>query len=118
MAKRSRITSVDRSKVDAADPPLVSRTTPVISDAQKLAIVGVACVFGVLFGLGVSNHLRTQQIAQTNAAIRERTLAEHRRALEAVDAEEQAITSTALDSDGTAILPPKWQLIIEKVSLP
>ena len=104
--------------MDATDPPRITRPAPVISDVQKLAIVGVACVFGVLFGLGVSRHLRTQHTALTNAAIKERILEEHRVALEAVDAEEHAITTTALNSDGTAILPPKWKLVIEKVSSP
>ena len=117
MAKRSRVVSADRKTADAVDPPRTSKPGFVISDKQKLAIVGVAAVLGIFFGLRVSNHLFVQQAAHSDAAIRERALAEHKVALDALDTHERQLASRTSDSDGTAVLPPKWRLVIEKVIL-
>lgn len=117
MARRSGVDSANRKPAEAADPPRITRQAPVISDVQKLAILGIACVFGVFFGTRTSSYLSSRQLAQSNTAIREQALAEHRAALETLDAQERAISSGSSSINDTSGLPPKWQLVIEKVVL-
>ena len=115
MARRSRVDSVTRKNTEVASPPRTTKPTPLISDAQKLGILAVAVVLGVLFGTSTSSYLSARQLSEANVAIREQALAEHRAALETQEVAEQAISSGVADANGTSGLPPKWQLVIEKV---
>ena len=84
-----------------------------ISDASKLALVGVAATLGILVGFRVSNNLESTMNAKPHidAIITEQRLLQ----------EEQAANQQNSNSDAAAVSvgpePPKWQLVIEKVNM-
>ena len=82
-----------------------------ISDASKLALVGVAATLGILVGFRVSNNLESTMNAKphTEAIMTEQRLLQ----------EEQAANQLNSGSDTADVSvgpePPKWQLVIENV---
>ena len=82
-----------------------------ISDATKMALVGVACALGILVGFKASPYADSKltPAQQSSQEIEQRLLMEEE-------------TSIQMDSDGAADVgvtgtqPPKWHLVIEKVS--
>lgn len=82
-----------------------------ISDATKMALVGVACALGILVGFKASPYADSKPTPaqQSSQEIEQRLLMEEE-------------TSIQMDSDGAADVgvtgtqPPKWHLVIEKAA--
>lgn len=85
-----------------------------ISDASKLAFVGVAAVFGVLAGFKVSNDMESTLNAKPHI---QAILTEQRLLLEE-QAANQLNSDSASGQTNPGPEPPKWQLAISQVGLP
>lgn len=85
-----------------------------ISDASKLAFVGVAAVFGVLAGFKVSNNMEST----LNAKPHIEAIATEQRLLLEEQAANQLNSDSGSGQKNAESEPPKWQLAISQVSLP
>lgn len=85
-----------------------------ISDASKIAFVGVAALFGVLAGFKVSNNMESTLNAKPHI---EAILTEQRLLLEE-QAANQLNSDSALGQTNAGPEPPMWQLAISQVGLP
>ena len=81
-----------------------------ISDGQKLALLAVASLLGVFVGFRVTNSINSEDAhLQATRAVEQRLLLEEQ-------ASNQLVSDGATGVNLAGSPPPKWQLVVEKVS--
>lgn len=85
-----------------------------ISDASKLALVGVAAVLGILAGFKVSNNMQST----LNSKPHIESVVTEQRLLREEEAANQLNSDSISGQLNVGPEPPKWQLVIEKVGMP
>lgn len=84
-----------------------------ISDASKLALVGVAAVFGILVGFKVSNNMEST----LNSKPHIEAITTEQRLLREEEAANKLNSDSASGQINVETEPPKWQLAIAQVRL-
>ena len=94
-------------------PKLGNWLDKMISDASKLALVGVAAVFGILAGFKVSNNMEST----LNSNLHIEAINTEQRLLREEEAANKLNSNSASSQVDVGMEPPKWQLTISQASM-